>query len=144
MLYTVKVVTALHGGPTGRQNVMDAWIDGLGERGQYVGRELRVLLSYLRDLPRDEWVMPMYRQTMQGFPKVGEVRFKCFDTQFRVFGFFGPAHPMYTLLGGATEKMKRYNPADAITSADRMRERVIRGDRQIEDFTITVAEGNHR
>ena len=142
MIYAVKAVSALHGGPLGRRNVVDDWIDSLGERGQIVGQELRVLLSYLRDLPRDEWVMPMYRQTMQGFPKIGELRFKCFDTQFRVFGFFGPSHPMYTLLGGATEKMKRYNPTDAIASADRMRERVVREERQIENFTLTVAEGN--
>lgn len=62
--------------------------------------------------------------------------------QFRVFGFFGPSHPTYTLLGGATEKMKRYNPTDAIASADRMRKRVVRGERQIEDFAVTVIEGN--
>ncbi len=84
----------------------------------------------------------MYRQSMQGFPKIGEVRFKCFDAQFRVFGFFGPSHPMYTLVGCATEKMKRYNPTDAIASADRMRERVMRGERQIENFAVAVAESH--
>ena len=75
-----------------------------------------------------------------GCPKIGEIRFKLFGTQFRVFGFFGPPSDIYTLLGGATEKKPRYNPANAIDSADKMRERVMRGERTIEEFTVTVAE----
>jgi len=137
--YRICAVRALHRGE-GRKNVAEDWLDGLGNRRTEVAIELRVLLSFLRQLPRDQWEMPMYRQTLQGYPKIGEIRFKLFGTQFRVFGFFGPSSGIYTLLGGATEKKPRYNPANAIDSADKMRERVLKGERAIEEFIVTVAE----
>lgn len=137
--YRICAVSALHRGE-GRKNVVEDWLDSLGNRRTEVAIELRVLLSYLRELPRDEWEMPTYRQTLQGYPKIGEIRFKLFGTQFRVFGFFGPSSSIYTLLGGATEKKPRYNPANAIENAEKMRERVVRGERTIEEFKVTVAE----
>lgn len=141
MIYRIKAVAALHPG-TGRSNVIEEWLKSLKNLGPIVGQELRVLLSYLRDLPRDEWEMPSYRQTLQGYSKIGEIRFKLRGTQFRVFGFFGPVAGIYTLLGGATEK-KKYHPANAIETADKNREKVLQGERKIEDFNVTIAQAAH-
>ncbi len=88
----------------------------------------------------------MYRQTLQGFPKIGEIRFKYAKTktQLRVFGFFGPEDGDYTMLGGATEKMRRYQPTNAIESADRQRELILTGERQIERFAVSITEQTGR
>ncbi|HEX9220839.1 MAG TPA: hypothetical protein VF858_10185 [Gemmatimonadaceae bacterium] len=137
ILFEIRVVASLHGGD--RKNVIEEWLDDLREQKEVVANELRVRLSYLRELPRDQWEIPFFRASMQGFREIGELRFKCFGTQFRVFGFFGPNDGEFTLLGGATHKMNRYNPASAIESADKLRKQVLDGERKTEKFTVIVA-----
>jgi len=137
ILFKIRVVASLH---RGRKNVVDEWLADLGDRRAVIASVLNVRLSYLREEPRDKWEMPFYRAALKGYRDIGEIRFTCFDTQFRVFGFFGPMAGQYTLLGGATHKKNQYNPTNAIDNADRHRRRVLNGERQAEEFRVTVAD----
>lgn len=136
ILYHIYAVSSLH---KERKNVVEEWLDSLGSERGVISTQLRVLLSYLREQPREDWDMPTYRQTLQGYPKIGEVRFKSCGKQIRVFGFFGPFHSMFTLLGGATEKGRRYNPPTAIETAEKRRQSVLKRERSIEKFKVTIA-----
>ena len=137
ILFKIRVVAALH---AGRKNVVYEWLDDLGDRRTIIENELKVRLSYLQEQARDGWEMPFYRAAMKGYREIGEIRFQCFDTQFRIFGFFGPLPGQYTLLGGATHKKNQYNPTNAIENADRQRKRVLNGERKTEEYKVTIAD----
>jgi hypothetical protein len=135
--YHIYAVCSLH---AQRRNVIEEWIASLGKESGVIAADLRVRLTYLREQPRDGWEMPMYRQTLQGYSKIGEVRLKVAGKQIRVFGFFGPFQSMYTLLGGAIEKGRQYDPKDAIAAAEKRRQQVLRRERSIEKFKVAIAE----
>jgi hypothetical protein len=137
ILFKIRVVAALH---DERKNVVNEWLDDLGDRRDVIAGVLNVRLSYLREEPRDKWEMPFYRAALKGYREIGEIRFKCFDTPFRVFGFFGPMAGQYTLLGGATHKKNQYNPTNAIDNAERHRKRVLNGERKTEEYNVAIAD----
>ncbi len=72
-----------------------------------------------------EWAMPDYRRRLQGYKRLGELRWMSCKKQHRLIGFF-MGGVWYALLG-CTHKQQIYNPADALKIADKRRSDVENG-----------------
>jgi hypothetical protein len=84
-----------------------------------------IVLEYLAQRERHEWVRPEFDQLAGRYRDLGELRFKVGNVQYRPLGFFGPARADFTLLVGASKKGSAYDPRDAVETARRRRLEVL-------------------
>lgn len=114
-----------------------------GERGaitQWVNKDLEMeaeqefhaILRFLEVTPRDQWDRPDYSPLDA---ELSEIRFKANNLQHRVFGFFLMEVNQYVMLIGAKKKGKIYNPKDAIKTAHKRRQQVLKDRSCIHEYT---------
>ncbi len=69
-----------------------------------------------------EWKMPNYRPKLTGYKGLGELRWPSEKKQHRLVGYLkGGA---FFALIGCTHKQKIYDPADALTTADKRKKEI--------------------
>jgi hypothetical protein len=97
---------------TGR-DMVDDWY---GRQRDDVRAAVDVVIEYLVQRPRSEWIRPRFDLLAGKMRDVGEIRFKV-DKQYRLLGFFGPQRSDFTLLIGASKKGSIYDPKDTLDTA---------------------------
>jgi hypothetical protein len=83
-----------------------------------------VVREYLEQRPREEWRRPDFDLLSGKLRVLGEIRLKV-DKQYRIFGFFGPGQSEFTMLVGASKKVKNYDPPNALDTALNRRAEVL-------------------
>lgn len=108
--------------PGGRDALTD-WYD---RQTDSVQGALDVLLEYLEQRTRDEWRRPEFDLLSGKMRDIGELRFKADRKQYRILGFFGPLQSEFTLLIGASKKGSQYDPKDALETALKRKNEIIK------------------
>lgn len=116
-LWTVNCYVSLSG-----RDVIGGWHDGLTPTAQ---AEFRVRLEYLTQHPRQNWIRPHFDLLKRECHGLGEIRFKADRTQHRVLGFFGPNRMEFTLVIGAVEKDRKFEPKRACETGLRRKKEVL-------------------
>lgn len=79
--------------------------------------------EFIKNMRKSQnWVYPDFKWLGNG---LGEFRWKSENKQHRLIGFF--YNGIFALLIGCTHKQRRYDPTDALDTADRRRKLIISG-----------------
>lgn len=117
--------------PTGRKGVQ-AEID---RARPAIIVSFSVRLRYLANTAKIDWNEPQAKK-LQGVDDIYEIRFKAEKKQYRALGFFGPGVSEFTITVWATHKQNIYDPNDAIETANKRRNEVVKTSASTSSLTI--------
>jgi hypothetical protein len=87
---------------------------------------LDTALEFLAVRPREQWLRPEFDALHREGKGLCEIRFKHGNRQYRPLGFFGPGRNEFTIVIGATKKGSRWDPVNAIETAQKRRAEIMR------------------
>lgn len=124
-LWTFKVFIS----SSGRDTFQD-WIGSLDADAEEKIRATINLLSVTRF-----WDRPHFAK-LKGYRDIYEIRVKGKDKEYRPIGCKGPGPQVFTLLVGASKKMKVWTPANAKETAEKRRRLVFKDRRYLGEYKL--------
>ncbi len=70
-----------------------------------------------------DWVMPSYKPSLRGYPKLGELRWDSCRKKHRLLGFLKDGK--FFAVMGCYHKQQIYTPADALEQAEKRRKQIL-------------------
>lgn len=86
-------------------------------------------VAHLAVETQDKWDDP-HAKKLKGKAKLHEIRFKANRCQTRAIGFFGPRPGLFTITLICTHKQNVYQPVEAIETAGRRLDAIVKGQAQ--------------
>jgi hypothetical protein len=83
------------------------------------------------------WELPDFK-LLRGYPGLGELRWKSGGVQFRIIGRRIGEYEFLMLIG-CTHKQKRYNPADALETANHRFKEISNGQGSYNEYKLPLA-----
>jgi hypothetical protein len=121
--------------PAGRNDVQKA----IAKARAAVITHFSVAVRYLANTPKIDWKEPDAKK-LTGVKDIYEIRFKAEKKQYRPLGFFGPRPGEFTITVWATHKQNIYDPQNAIETAGKRRDEIIKGPANTSPLTIDGEE----
>jgi hypothetical protein len=116
--------------PLNRNNEFEEWLNGLPIEDR---AKIRTRIKYMEIT--ETWKRP-YFDKLHGYDKLHEIIANSpnvQNTQYRLFGCFGPERKEFTILIGVTKKNGNYTPRGAFQIAEKRRD-LITDRRYINDY----------
>jgi hypothetical protein len=114
--------------PAGNNKIRD-WHDSLSTQEKADADTFLRLMRKTRN-----WQLPNYRPRLANVKKIGELRWTSVKRQHRLLGFFGDG--VWYALVGCTHKQQIYDPPDALSTAQKYRGQIEKGEVETVEYDL--------